>query len=77
MLVTLCLNPYSNGMRIEQMLRCLSLRMECLNPYSNGLRIEQTLKSLVTMKRESLNPYSNGMRIEHGKGCDRSAEKLS
>ena len=47
------LNPYSNGMRIEQ-ISCSCVRIE---PSVDGKAPQWTL---------SLNPYSNGMRIEQG-----------
>ena len=37
-----CLNPYSNGMKIER-LSGRNLRLtQCLNPYSNGMKIEHS-----------------------------------
>ena len=37
----ICLNPYSNGMKIELTLSsALSTSLKRLNPYSNGMKIE-------------------------------------
>ena len=60
-----CLNPYSNGIRIEPFIHPLKNKnMKSLNPYSNGIRIE--LRRLVRLiSKLCLNPYSNGIRIEH------------
>ena len=36
-----CLNPYSNGMRIELYMGVIEKAYQArLNPYSNGMRIE-------------------------------------
>ena len=47
------LNPYSNGMRIEQQLATLVTIKICLNPYSNGMRIERIIKEIEEDKDES------------------------
>ena len=37
-----CLNPYSNGMKIERIVATASVQMGMrLNPYSNGMKIER------------------------------------
>ena len=59
-----CLNPYSNGMKIEHFVSSVKLTgLNSLNPYSNGMKIELT-HSLLIIYQRCLNPYSNGMKIE-------------
>ena len=36
----MCLNPYSNGMKIEYYSFTNDKLNACLNPYSNGMKIE-------------------------------------
>ena len=37
----LCLNPYSNGMKIELLnIKSMKRNLLSLNPYSNGMKIE-------------------------------------
>ena len=46
MLVTLCLNPCSNGMKIEYgNWDIMAQTDKCLNPCSNGMKIEWLLRS--------------------------------
>ena len=60
-----CLNPYSNGMKIEPSSRVwLRASMTSLNPYSNGMKIERFSKAQTNEDAKCLNPYSNGMKIE-------------
>ena len=43
------LNPYSNGMKIEQNNLKGYVYPPCLNPYSNGMKIEQFMKKIFVM----------------------------
>ena len=58
------LNPYSNGMRIEQIYFQKNQLMKSLNPYSYGIRIEHFFTGILRTYEVGLNPYSNGIRIE-------------
>ena len=58
-----CLNPYSNGMKIERGDLGLGYRLVRLNPYSNGMKIEPEIVEANNIAQR-LNPYSNGMKIE-------------
>ena len=63
--VLLSLNPYSNGMKIEQQFcQDICLRWCRLNPYSNGMKIELDNAEINITRTFCLNPYSNGMKIE-------------
>ena len=61
----ICLNPYSNGMKIECATFGLRKQMACLNPYSNGMYIKPTQFGLNLLFFGSLNPCCNGMKIEY------------
>ena len=66
--VSNCLNPYSNGMKIELMTKDEALSLVSLNPYSNGMKIERDYRRRASIAERCLNPYSNGMKIEHHMG---------
>ena len=59
-----CLNPCSNGMKIECVCMLVTAKIACLNPCSNGMKIELTSGATATEWTWCLNPCSNGMKIE-------------
>ncbi len=44
------LNPYSNGMMIEQDSSKIEQQQACLNPYSNGMMIELMSERFISCK---------------------------
>ena len=46
---SICLNPYSNGMKIELQRNASDGNDRCLNPYSNGMKIERARSQMTMM----------------------------